>query len=87
MAISILSISAESSEPERTFLGVRRTCLWDRSRLTCFNIEKIECIGSWFREGYIKPSSLNGMGLLVEPQLEDDAEAIDDDVADLIEWV
>lgn len=87
IAISILSIPAELSEPERTFSGARRTCSWDRSRLTCFNIEKIECIGSWFREGYIKPSSLNGMGLPVEPQLEDDAEAIDDDVADLIEWV
>jgi hypothetical protein len=46
MAISILSIPAESSEPERTFSGARRTCSWDRSRLTCLNIEKIECIGS-----------------------------------------
>jgi hypothetical protein len=31
--------------------------------------------------------SLNGMGLLIEPQLESDTEAIDDDVADLIEWI
>jgi hypothetical protein len=87
MAISILSIPAESSEPERTFSGARRTCSWDRSRLTCLNIEKIECIGSWLREGHIKPLSLNGMGLPMEPQLEDDTEAIDDDVADLIEWI
>jgi hypothetical protein len=87
MAISILSIPAESSEPERTFSGARRTCSWDRSRLTCPNIEKIECIGSWLREGHIKPLSLNGMGLPMEPQLESDTEAIDDDVADLIEWI
>jgi hypothetical protein len=36
---------------------------------------------------HIKPLSLNGMGLPVEPQPEDDTEAIDDDVADLIEWL
>jgi hypothetical protein len=85
MAISILSIPAESSEPERTFSGARRTCSWDRSRLTCINIEKIECIGSWLREGHIKPFHLNGMGLPMEPQLEDDTEEIDDDVADFLE--
>jgi hypothetical protein len=87
MAISILSIPTESSEPERTFSGARQTCSWDRSRLTCLNIKKIECIGSWLREGHIKPLSLNGMGLPMEPQLEDDTEAIDDDVADLLEWI
>ncbi|RYC77931.1 hypothetical protein BFJ63_vAg19195, partial [Fusarium oxysporum f. sp. narcissi] len=31
-AICILSIPAESSEPERTFSGARRTCSWDRLR-------------------------------------------------------
>lgn len=87
MAISILSIPAESSEPERTFSGARRTCSWDRSRLTCNNIEKIECIGSWLREGHIKPLSSNEMGLPMEPQPEDDTDAMDDDVADLLEWI
>jgi hypothetical protein len=86
MAISILSIPAESSEPERTFSGARRTCSWDRSRLTCINIEKIECIGSWLREGHIKPLHLNGIGLPMEPQLVDYTEEIDDDVVDLSEW-
>jgi hypothetical protein len=35
----------------------------------------------------MKPLSLNGMGLPIKSQLEDDTEAIDDDVADLIEWI
>ena len=63
MAISILSIPAESSEPERTFSGARRTCSWDRLSLSCMNIERIECISSWLREGHIRPLHLNGMGL------------------------
>jgi hypothetical protein len=50
---------------------------WDWLRLTCLNIEKVKCIGSWLREGHIIPLSLNGMGLVMEPQLEDDMEAID----------
>jgi hypothetical protein len=85
MAISILSIPTESSEPERTFSGARQTCSLDWSSLTCLNIEKVKCIGSWPREGHIKPLSLNGMNLPMEPQLEDNTEAIDDNVADFIE--
>ncbi|KID81650.1 transposase [Metarhizium guizhouense ARSEF 977] len=42
MAISILSIPAELSEPERTFSGARRTYSWDRLRITCKTIEMIE---------------------------------------------
>jgi hypothetical protein len=87
MAISILSIPAEASEPERTFSSARWSCSWDRSRLTCLNIGKIECIGSWLREGHIKPLSLNRMGLPMEQHLEDNTEAMDDDVGDLVEWI
>lgn len=65
MAIAILSIPAESTEPERTFSGARRTCSWDRLRLSCANIEMIECIASWLHEGHIKPLHLNGLGLPV----------------------
>lgn len=63
MAIAILSIPAESSEPERTFSGARRTCSWDRLRLSCSKIEMVECIASWLREGHIVPVHLNGLGL------------------------
>lgn len=38
MAVTILSIPAESSEPERAFSGSRRTCSWDRLSLSCLNI-------------------------------------------------
>ncbi|KAH8621202.1 Tfo1 transposase [Alternaria alternata] len=86
MAIPILSIAAESSEPERTFSGARRTCSWDRSRLTCANIEKTECIGSWLREGHITPCSLNGMGLPMEPEQDEETEMIEDEVEELLEW-
>lgn len=86
MAISILSIPAESSEPERTFSGARRSCSWDRLRLSCGNIERIECIGSWLREGHIRPLNLNGMGMPMEPEAEDDLEEIGDEDMDLVNW-
>jgi hypothetical protein len=44
MAISILSIPAEPSEPKRTFSGARQTCSQDQSRLTCINIEKCQIL-------------------------------------------
>jgi hypothetical protein len=47
--------------------------------------KKIECIASWLREGHIKPFHLNRMGLPIEPQLEDNTEEIDNDVADFLE--
>ena len=58
MAITILSIPAESAETERAFSGARRTCSWDRLSLRCSSIEKIECIGSWMREGHIRPGHM-----------------------------
>lgn len=71
MAIDILSIPAESAEPERSFSGARRTASWDRLRIKCENIEKVECIGNWIREGHIIPSSKGGMGLVCQPDLGD----------------
>jgi hypothetical protein len=87
MAISILSIPAESSEPERTFSGARRTCSWDRLSLTCANIERIECMGSWYREGHIRPFTDNGMGLPMEPVADDEVGSIDDDDIDQVQWL
>ena len=83
MAIDILSIPAESSEAERAFSGARRTASWDRLRMSCKSLEKVECIGSWLREGLIVPSADNGLGLAcglepmdheiqVDPALEDE---------------
>lgn len=62
MAIAILSILAELLELEQIFSGALRTCSWDRLRLSCSKIEIIECIGSWLREGHIRPVHLNGLG-------------------------
>ncbi|KAF5705269.1 ribonuclease H [Fusarium mundagurra] len=68
MAIDILSVPAESAEPERTFSGARRTARWDRLRLLIESIEKIECIGNWLREGHIRPSTEGGIGLPCDPE-------------------
>jgi hypothetical protein len=68
MAIDILSIPSESAEPERAFSGARRTASWDRLRMSCQNLEKVECIGSWLREGLIVPSSEGGLGLVCSPE-------------------
>lgn len=87
MAMAILSIPAESAEPERAFSGSRRTCSWDRLRLSCLNIQRIECIGSWIREGHIRLSNLNGMGLAMEAMVADEDEELEDEVLDDIELV
>jgi hAT family C-terminal dimerisation region len=57
MAIDILSIPPESAEAERAFSGARRTVSWDRGAITCENVEKVECVGSWLREKLIVPSA------------------------------
>ncbi|ENH65032.1 Putative AC9 transposase [Fusarium oxysporum f. sp. cubense race 1] len=83
MAIAILSISPESSEPERAFSGARRTCSWDRLRIKCANIERVECIGSWLREGHIIPTSRGGFGLpMMFSALKDNLTNSDDDLED-----
>lgn len=84
MAIAILSIPAESSEPERTFSGARRTCSWDRLRLSCSKIEMIECIASWLREGHIMPVHLNGLGLPIE-EAEDEEDDLEHELIDVVE--
>ncbi|CEJ82400.1 hypothetical protein VHEMI02466 [[Torrubiella] hemipterigena] len=87
MAITILSIPAESSEPERAFSGSRRTCSWDRLSLSCLNIQRIECIGSWIREGHIRLSKLNGMGLPMEDAAEDEDDELQGEILDEIGWI
>ena len=34
---------------------------WDRLSLTCTNIEKIECVGSWIREEFVTLGSMEAM--------------------------
>ena len=65
MAIDILSIAPESSDAESVFSSGRRTLTWDRHRLKCTNLEKVECVGNWLREGIITPSSRGGVGIIV----------------------
>ena len=87
MAIDLFSIPSESAEPERAFSGARRTASWDRLRMSYKSLERVECIGSWLREGFIVPSSEGGLGLVcspesveaempVDPALKDDWEAL-----------
>ncbi|EXA29442.1 hypothetical protein FOVG_19081 [Fusarium oxysporum f. sp. pisi HDV247] len=85
-AICILSIPAESSEPERTFSGLRRTCSWDRLRITCKNIEMIECTGNWLCQGLIRPLHENGMGLIGIPRPEGGSQDVDDDSGHYFDW-
>ena len=90
MAIDILSIPSESAEPERAFSSARRTASWDRLRMSCQNLEKVECIGNWLREGLIVPCSEGGLGLprdatseediAVDLALLDDSESINEDI-------
>jgi hAT family C-terminal dimerisation region len=52
MAIDILvSIPPMSDEPERVFSGARRTISWDRHNLSSTNVEMIESLASWIKEG------------------------------------
>ena len=52
-AIEILSIPAMSDEPERVFSGGRRTISWERANIGELNIERTECMKSWFRSGIL----------------------------------
>jgi hypothetical protein len=87
MAIDILSIPSESAEAERTFSGARRTCRWDRLALSCRRIEIVECIGNWFREGF-----LDGIVCASDIDIDDfvdidqslDPEAVSDDDLELL---
>ena len=77
MAIDIPSIPSESAEPERAFSGACRTTSWDRLRITCQNLQKVECIGNRLREGLIIPSSEGGLGLVCDPEANDEDMDVD----------
>ena len=51
MAINILLILAMSNEPERIFLGTRRTVSWERAQMGAENLERVECLKHWKRSG------------------------------------
>jgi hypothetical protein len=70
MATDILSIAPESTDPESAFSGGRRTLSWDRERMTCKNLEKVECIGSWLRERHIQKTVDGGMGIITDTGLD-----------------
>lgn len=55
MAIDIFSIPHSSAELERTFSGARCTQSRDRLGMTAENLERLECIGNWLRNGHIDP--------------------------------
>ena len=42
-----------SDEPERIFLGARRTILWDRAKLSDKSVERSQCIKHWKKNGHI----------------------------------
>ena len=63
MARDILSIPPESADAESSFSGARRSLTWDRERMSCQNLERVECIGSWLREGHIQLASRGSMGI------------------------
>jgi hypothetical protein len=53
MAINILSIPPMSDEPERVFLGARRTVTWDRGQMEAETIEIKECLKHWKKSGIL----------------------------------
>lgn len=87
MAITILSIPAESAEPERVFSGARRTCSWSRLRLTPRNIEVIECMGNWLKKGHIHPVRASGIGFPVTPDPYLDQDAVNELDQQLVECI
>ncbi|TXB98910.1 hypothetical protein FocTR4_00012313 [Fusarium oxysporum f. sp. cubense] len=82
MAIDILSVPPGSADPESVFSGGRRTLSWDRERMLCVNLEKVECIGNWLREGLIIPSSRGGRGLVVDGEINGSVHVDSDDDLD-----
>ncbi|KAG7402662.1 putative AC transposase [Fusarium oxysporum f. sp. rapae] len=82
MAIDILSVLPGSADPESAFSGGRRTLSWDRERMSCVNLEKVECIGNWLREGLIIPSSRGGRGLVVDGEINGSVHVDSDDDLD-----
>jgi hypothetical protein len=86
MTNCIHPIPVESSEPERTVSGARRTCSWDRLRITCKTIEMIECTGNWLRQGLIQRLRKNGMGLIGISRPEGDSQDVDDDSGHYFDW-
>jgi hypothetical protein len=82
MAIDILSVPPGSADPESAFSGARRTVSWDRERMSCANLEKVECIGNWLREGLIIPSSRGGRGLVVDGDINSSTQVDSDDNLD-----
>jgi len=53
MALDILSVPAMSDEPERVFLGARRTISWERMSLGAPMIEATESLKHWKRSGIL----------------------------------
>jgi len=47
MAINILLIPAISNNPERVFLGVCYTVLWERVKLRVNIIKILKCLKNW----------------------------------------
>jgi hypothetical protein len=82
MAIDILSVPPGSADPESAFSRGRRTLSWDRERMSCANLEKVECIGNWLREGLIIPSSRGGRGLVVDGEINGSIRVDSDDDLD-----
>ncbi|KAF5229463.1 hypothetical protein FANTH_14197 [Fusarium anthophilum] len=82
LAIDILSVPLGSADPTSAFSGGRRTLSWDRERMSCVNLEKVECIGNWFREGLIILSSRGGRGLVVEGEINGSVHVDSDDDLD-----
>lgn len=56
-ARNVLSIPAMSDEPERVFSGGRRTISWERMQLGMSNVERLECMKSWYRSKILKENS------------------------------
>lgn len=82
MAIDVLSIPPESTDPESAFSGGRRTLSWDRERMLCENVEKVECIGNWIRLGLITLSIEGGNGIILDTAIDIDVDREVDDELD-----
>jgi hypothetical protein len=65
------------SVPERVFSGARRTISWDKHNLTSKNVEMIESLASWIKEGIVGHLNVDNSleELIAGMELRDDDES------------
>lgn len=77
LGVSALLEQQPDHNPPSQAVGV--LLQWDRERVRCESLQKVECLGSWLREGHFKHTTRGGMGLVTDTSIDSgDNEASED---------